>query len=161
MNSMRKVFALVMLATVGLVGCGEPEKQGISIGRGAIHLAQPAPELLSWLNANFRPDAKELVVSVWRAKPQVGDEAKGGTPVFDIVVNGVDKVSPQNSAPGLGYVLPYEISGQGKGFKFTWKDGAWRSAVIADDIEFAREFSLALYDPMFSHLERLGYVKKI
>ena len=161
MKQVCKLFALVLLAAVALVGCGEPEKQGISIGRGAIHLAQPAPELLSWLNDNYKPAARELVVSVWRAKPQVGDANKSGTPVFDIIVDGVDKVPPQMSAPGLGYIMPYEISGNGKGFKFTWKDGAWRSAVIADDIEFAREFSLALYDPMFSHLERLGYVKKI
>ena len=161
MKQVCKLFALVLLAAVALVGCGEPEKQGISIGRGAIHLAQPAPELLPWLNANFRPNVKELVVSVWRSKPQVGDEAKGGTPVYDIVVNGVDKVSPQNSAPGLAYVLPYEISGQGKGFKFTWKDGAWRSAVIADEIEEAKEFALTLYGPMLSHLEKQGYGKRL
>lgn len=160
MKQVCKLFALVMLATVGLVGCGEPEKQGITIGRGAIHLAQPAPELLPWLNANFRPTVSELVVSAWRVKPQVGDESKGGTPVFDIVVDGVDKVSPQNSAPGLLYSLPYEVSGQGKGFKFVWKDGAWRSAVVADDIDHVREFSLALYSPMLSYLEKMGYIKK-
>ncbi|HBO7934623.1 TPA: hypothetical protein L5C15_005760 [Pseudomonas aeruginosa] len=161
MNSMRKLIALVLLVGAALVGCGEPEKQGITIGRGAIHLAQPAPELLPWLNANFRPNVNELVVSVWRGKPQVGDEDKGGTPIFDISVDGVDKVAPYHSAPGLGYTLPYEVSGQGKGFKFIWKDGAWRSAVVADEIGYAREFSQALYGPMLGHLEKLGYIKKI
>lgn len=161
MNSIRNLFALMLLASVALVGCGEPEKQGISIGRGAIHLAQPAPDLLPWLTANFRPNANELVVSVWRTKAQVGDSNKSGTPVFDIVLDGVDKVDAQNSAPGLGYVLPYEISGQGKGFKFTWKNGAWTSAVVADEIEHAKEFSQTLYGPMFSHLERMGYGKRM
>lgn len=161
MNSMRKLFALVLLAGAALVGCGEAEKQGITIGRGAIHMAQPAPELLPWLNANFRPSVSELVVSVWRTKPQVGDENKGGTPVFDIVVDGIDKVAPQNSAPGLGYTLPYEISGNGKGFKFVWKDGQWRAAVVADEIEHAKEFAPALYGPMLDHLQKLGYGKKI
>lgn len=161
MKRVCKLFALMLLAAVGLVGCGEPEKTGIVIGRGAIHLAQPAPELLPWLNENFRPNSKELVVSVWRSKPQVGDASKGGTPVFDIVVDGVDKVSLQNSAPGLAYILPYEISGQGKGFKFTWRNGAWTSAVIADEIEDAKEFALTLYGPMLSHLEEQGYGKRL
>ncbi len=161
MKRVCKLFALVLLSSVALVGCGEAEKQGIVIGRGAIHMAQPAPELLPWLNANFRPAAKDLTVSVWRTKPQVGDENKGGTPVFDIVVDGIDKVAPQNSAPGLAYTLPYEISGNGKGFKFTWKDGQWRGAVVADDLEHAKEFALTLYGPMLDHLQELGYGKKI
>ncbi len=161
MKRVCKLFALVLLASVALVGCGEAEKQGIVIGRGAIHMAQPAPELLPWLNANFRPAAKDLTVAVWRTKPQVGDEAKGGTPVFDIIVDGLDKVPAQMSAPGLGYTLPDEISGNGRGFKFVWKDGQWRTAVVADDLEHAKEFALTLYGPMLDHLQKLGYVKKI
>lgn len=161
MKRVCKLFALVLLAGAALVGCGEAEKQGITIGRGAIHMGQPAPELLPWLNANFRPSVSELVVSVWRTKPQVGDENKGGTPVFDIVVDGIDKVAPQNSAPGLGYTLPDEISGNGKGFKFIWKDGQWRTAVVADDLDYAKEFALTLYGPMLDHMERMGYGKKI
>ncbi len=161
MKQVCKLFALVLMAGAALVGCGEAEKPGVMIGRGAIHLAQPAPELLPWLQENFRPNAKELIVSVWRTKAQVGDENKGGTPVFDIVVDGVDKVAPQNSAPGLGYGLPYAISGQGKGFKFTWQNGKWTTAVVADELDHANEFALALYGPMLTHLEKSGYGRKM
>lgn len=161
MNSMRKLFALVLLAAVGLVGCGEPEKQGISIGRGAIHLAQPAPELLPWLNANFRPAAKELTVLYWRTDYNKGMAHLGGTPTYNVIKDGKEMVPPiDRSNAGIGSRGIHEkLAPNSMGFKFVWRDGKWVEAFTADNssIEKADTF----YSPMLSYLEGWGYGKKI
>lgn len=161
MKQVCKLFALVLLATVGLVGCGEPEKQGISIGRGAIHLAQPAPELLSWLNANFRPDAKELVVLFWRTDKEKGWDQLGGVPTYNIVKDGKDMVLPiDRSNAGIGSRgVHAQLAPHSLGFKFTWRNGAWVEALSAD--KQAEDNVEVLYSGMLDYLDKRGFGKKI
>lgn len=155
-----KLFALLLLAGAALVGCGEAEKQGITIGRGAIHMAQPAPELLPWLNANFRPSAKELEVLFWRTDYEKG-WGEAGVPTFNIVKNGKDMIPPiDRSNAGIGSRGDHaKLAPHSLGFKFVWRNGAWVEAVTADQL--AHENPEILYSSMMGYLEKLGYGKKI
>lgn len=161
MNSMRKLFALVLLAAAALVGCGEAEKEGITIGRGAIHLAQPAPDLLPWLNENFRPNADELVVLYWRTDYEKGMAHLGGTPTYNVIQDGRDMVKPiDRSNAGIGSRGVHEkLAPHSNGFKFVWRNGKWVEAYVADKDAAAN--ADIIYMPMITYLDEWGYGKRI
>lgn len=161
MKAVCKLFALMLLAGAALVGCGEAEKPGVMIGRGAIHLAQPAPELLPWLNANFRPAAKELTVLYWRTDYEKGMAHLGGTPTYNVIQDGKDMVLPiDRSNAGIGSRGVHEkLAPNSMGFKFVWRDGKWVEAYTADNSSLAK--AVTFYSPMLSYLEGWGYGKKI
>lgn len=160
MKRVCKLFALVLMAGAALVGCGEAEKPGVMIGRGAIHLAQPAPDLLPWLQENFRPNAKELVVLFWRTDYEKGWEQLGGVPTYNIVKDGKDMVLPiDRSNAGVGSRgVHAKLAPHSLGFKFVWRDGKWVEAFSADK-DRAGGYDVA-YAPMLKYLDQWGYGKK-
>lgn len=140
---MKIKIAILVLALVALVGCGEQKMNQVmprSATTDAVYSAKASQYLKDTLGT---PKAKKIELTFWNEK------SNPDTGYLSLVIDGVEKIRPIDNYGGVN-----RRTASTDGFKFVFENGTWRAYVAEEDIKTHGEHPQEFYNEMTAILRR-------